>query len=50
MSYPPFVPGAIGWTLALVALVLLLVLIVTGQLPLLWVGVILMLLALARLV
>lgn len=42
-------PISVGFILALVALVLIIVFVVTGQMPLLPLGVVLLLLALARL-
>jgi hypothetical protein len=43
-------PVSIGFILAVVALILILILCVTGQMPFLWLGAILILLAVSRLV
>jgi hypothetical protein len=42
-------PVSVGFLIALIALILVLILMVTGQIPFLWVGVILCLLAVSRL-
>jgi len=43
-------PVSIGFILAVVALIIIVVLLVTGQLPFLWLGLVLLLLAISRLV
>lgn len=43
-------PVSIGFILGVVALIVIVVLLVTGQLPFLWLGLVLLLLAVSRLV
>ena len=43
-------PFSVGFILAIIAIILIIVLLVTGQMPLLWLGLVLLLLAVSRLV
>ena len=43
-------PFSVGFILAIIAIILVIVLLVTGQMPLLWLGLVLLLLAVSRLV
>lgn len=43
-------PISVGFVLAIIAIILVIVLLVTGQMPLLWLGLVLLLLAVSRLV